>query len=59
VLETDGQRAREPSLAAEIQRSPRDGPRLDEWQVLEDQVAPAIARALYAGMLGSLSDKAG
>jgi hypothetical protein len=59
VLETDGARARECSLAAEIRRSLDRGPRLDSWELIDERVAPAIARSLYSGMLGSLTDEAG
>lgn len=59
VIETDGQGAREQSLAAPVQRSPDDGPQLGDWRLLENEVAPAIARALYQGMLGSLRGEDG
>jgi len=52
VLQTDGQRSREATLAARIDRSESVPPTLGEWRLAADELAPAFARPLYMGMLG-------
>ena len=54
VLETDGQRSREATLAAQIERSADAPPVLGEWGLAAGELAPAFARPMYMGMLGQL-----
>lgn len=57
VVATDWQRARELSTAARIQRPPGQAPRLDDWPIVKNEVAPAIGRALYGSMFGPRRDR--